>query len=333
MRYYVTRSGQSWWVTAPEVPGTGSEDLPTRDAAIARCRELVASELDAYRRLGSPLRVSPGEEVIDWSLPWWLIPERLLPISPAVLRAVIQRMDDEASQLEGFVDELSPDEWDRRPSDSWSVRRILDHVAGGFGIGLRRLEPWPLVPDRAQETAVEELVAGLRQPGAARLVVEQTGMNQEAGRIRWTPRKVARVVGTLQSAWRAHLAGGPPPVMGAGHGDADGDDEPPSDAELRAILDADRELRAIAFESPRVRAIAFWYRYYRDRLTPWPIDERERWRAMRAAFRARLLSLTESELALVLMAPNGVCATVGTEVGLGISHVREHLAQMKRVTQ
>ena len=119
--------------------------------------------------------------------------------------------------------------------------------------------------------------------------------------------------------------------MVAGHDDAAGDDEPPSDAELRALLEADRELRAIATEDPRVRAIAFWYRYYRDRLTTWPIDERERWRAMRAAFRARLLSLTESELALVLLAPNGVCATVGTELGLGISHVREHLAQMKRV--
>jgi len=331
VRYYVTGSGQSWWVTAPEVPGTGSEDLPTRDAAIARCRELVASELDAYRRLGVSLRVSPGEEVIDWSLAWWLIPERLLPISPALLRAVLRRMDDEASQLEWFLDALSPDEWDHRPSDGWSVRRILDHVAGGFGIGLRRLEPWPLDPDRAQEMAVEELVAVVRRSSGAPLVVEQSGLNQEAGRIRWTPRKVARVVGTLQSAWRGHLSGEPPPVMGAGHDDAAGDDEPPSGAELRALLEADRELRAIATEDPRVRAIASWYRYYRDRLTTWPIDERERWRAMSAAFRARLLSLTESELALVLLAPNGVCATVGTELGLGISHVREHLAQMKRV--
>ena len=64
MRYYVTSSGRTWWTIAPEVPGVASEDVPTRDEAIARCRALVAEEVDAYRRLGQPLDVEPSEEIV-----------------------------------------------------------------------------------------------------------------------------------------------------------------------------------------------------------------------------------------------------------------------------
>jgi hypothetical protein len=79
--------------------------------------------------------------------------------------------------------------------------------------------------------------------------------------------------------------------------------------------------------------MAGWYRYYRDRLTRWPLDERERWVAMRSAFQRRLLGLDERELALVRVAPSGECYTVRVQLGLGLNHVREHLEQMRALAK
>ena len=328
MRYYVTSSGNTWWVIAAQVPGTASEDVPSRDEAIARCRRLVAEEVEAYRRLGQPLDVDATEEIIDWTLPWWLIPDWLVPLTPSLRDAAVRRMDEVAADVERSLQELPPKEWDRAPTDGWSVRRIVDHVAGGFQIGLRRLEPWPLDPDAAQVAALEELLASIRAapPGP----VEQSGLNRESGRVRWTPRKVARVVHALQTAGRAQIeAGGPPPASAIGHDDAAGDDEPTTEADLRALVDGDAALRRLAMTDRRARGVAVWYRYYRDRLGRWPAGERERWQAMRSAYRRRLLELDERELALIRVAPSGQCGTVRMELGLGLSHVREHLAQMR----
>jgi len=50
---------------------------------------------------------------------------------------------------------------------------------------------------------------------------------------------------------------------------------------------------------------------------------------MGRAFRDRLVSLDETELALVRLAPDGLLATVNQNLALGISHLREHLEQMR----
>jgi hypothetical protein len=331
VRYYVTSSDRTWWTIAPEVPGVASEDVPSRDEAIARCRALVAEEVDAYRRLGHPLEIEPSEEIVDWSMPWWLIPDWLVPTPPALLGAAVRRMDQIASEVERYLDGLRPGDWDRAPDEGWTIRRTLDHVAGGFEIGIRRLQPWPLDPERAHAAAFDELVARIRV--APSEPVEHSGLNTEAGRVRWTPRKVARVVRGLQEATRANVeSGGPAPLSVVRHDDVPGDDEPATEAELRTLSEADAELRLIGARERRARGIAIWYRYYRDRLVRWPDEPRDRWRAMRAAYRQRLLELGETELATVRIAPSGQCSTVRMELGLGLSHVREHLAQMGSLT-
>ena len=328
MRYYVTSSDNTWWVIAGQIPGTASEDVPSRDEAIARCRRLVAEEVEAYRRLGQALDVDATEEIIDWALPWWLNPDWLVPLTPALRDAAVRRMDEIAAEVEGALDGLAPGDWDRGPDGGWSVRRTLDHVSGGFEIGIRRLEPWPLDPDRAQVAALAELIARLRSAPAE--PVEQSGMNREVGRVRWTARKVVRAARAAQAATRAHVeAGGPPAALAVRHEDAPDDDEPPSEAELRGLADGDTELRALASRDRRARGVAVSYRYYRDRLNRWPLDARERFRAIRDKYRRRLAALDETELALVRVSPVGQCSTVRMELGLGLSHVREHLAQMR----
>jgi len=155
-------------------------------------------------------------------------------------------------------------------------------------------------------------------------------MNQEAGRVRWTPRKVIRVVRDFQDAWRLHIEdGGPQPSIPRAHDDAPDDDRDPTSDEIKSLIEGDAALRVLAYRNPGVRAIATSYRYYRDRLADWPVDERERWARMRHAFQERLLALNEPATAIVRVAPNGVCETVRMELGLGISHVKEHLIQMR----
>jgi hypothetical protein len=114
-----------------------------------------------------------------------------------------------------------------------------------------------------------------------------------------------------------------------GHADATDDDEPITESDLQHLIDGEAALQRLASKDRRVRGIAMSYRYYRDRLTQWPTDTRERWRVMREAFTRRLSSLDERELALVRLAPNGQCSAVRMELGLGLSHVREHLGQMR----
>jgi hypothetical protein len=332
VRIYVPTSSERWWAIAAQIPGTASEDVPDREEAIARCRRYAADELEAFRRLGAPLDIDPEEDLIEWKMPWWLIPDSLVPISPALRDAAVRRMDELAAEVDHFLEELDQRAWDAASDGGWSIRRVLDHVAGGFEIGLRRLQPWPLDPAQAHAEALDDLVARLRALAGKRFALEQSGMNQELTRVRWTPRKVVRAVRHLQDEATAHYRGdGPAPSPMGGHADATDDDEPIAESDLRHLLVADAELQCLASSDRRVRGIAMWYRYYRDRLTEWPIDVRERWRVMRDAFARRLLALDERELALVRLVPNGQCSAVRMELGLGLSHVREHLAQMHAI--
>ena len=333
MRIYVVGSEGHWWAHAGDVPGTASEDVSDKDEAIARCRAYASEELEAYAQLGFPLDASAEAEVIEWKMPWWMIPDWLVPVSPALRDAVVRRIEDVAADLDRHLDALDRAAWDVAPEGGWTTRRVVDHVAGGFEIGLRRLDPWPLDPARGQKVALDDLARQLQRFIGKGFAAEHAGMNQEAGRVRWTPRKVVRAVRHLQEEVAAYYGGGTgaQPNATRGHGDRADDDEPITAEHISEIVDADGVLQGIARRDRRARSIAISYRYYRDRLVEWPVDARERLRAMRLTFTDRLMRLDETSLALVRQAPTGQCTTVRMEFGLGLSHVREHLAQMRAV--
>ena len=330
MKIYLSAAGERWWAIAPKIPGATSEDAPSRDEALGRCRRRAEEEREALARFGFRLNVDPEETVVDYKGRWWLMPEWLGPVRPALRDAVVRRMDEIVGQVDAFLSELAPDEWDRRPGEGWSIRMVLDHMASGFGIGLRRFERWPLEANEAHACALSELRARLAELAGRRVLVTQCGMNSENGRVRWTPRKVLRVVAALQQAWHAHIeAGAPKPATPFDHADREDDGEPISAGELRVLVEQGARLVRLADRDPDVHSIAVSYRYYRDRLQPWPDDAVQRWRAMGRAFRDRLVSLDETELALVRLAPDGLLATVNQNLALGISHLREHLEQMR----
>ena len=331
MRTYVRQGNGVWSAFAPEVPGigpSGHENWATRDEAIERCRALVAGEKAAYERLGVPLELTEGDEVVDWTAQFWLIPEMLVPLRPVQLRAVLVRMDELAMEVDRLLDALPADRWDQRNGNEWSVRIALDHLASGMGVGVQNLEPVPLDPIAAQAATCAELTARLREHVDERVVMDQFGTNAEGCRIRWTPRKVARVVGALQAAWASHLAGGPEPAPFGQHDDDASDDEPVSEAQIEQLESTGKTLRS----DRRTRPLIYSYRYYRSRLTRWPHDERDRWRAMYAAFRDRLSSFDDGELARVRVlpiGPLGPLSTVRGELRIGIAHVLGHISQIR----
>ena len=54
-----------------------------------------------------------------------------------------------------------------------------------------------------------------------------------------------------------------------------------------------------------------------------------RWRTTRDALHRFYGALDEARLAAVLIAPNGLCDSVGLVQSLAIGHLRDHLGQIK----
>ncbi len=309
-----------------------AEGSTSRDEAIANARGRALQHRAALERLGASFDDDPEETVVEWQNAWGTPLAPLVPVNAALVRAAVAHLAELEGDLEAVLVALSDADWDRRDGpDGWSVRMVVDHVAQGYILFMERLEPWPLAPDEAQAAALEELlarVAAQDQPAAA---TEFFGWNQENGRIRWTPRKVLRVVGGLQRAWLDHVAGGPRPRAASGHEDTRGDELAIDDAQVAILRDRDAELRRVAREHPTVREMAWSYRYYRDRLASWPADELERWRMTRSAFRDSLLAMDESDLALIRMAPSGACTSVRQYLGVALAHIEEHAAQLAQI--
>jgi hypothetical protein len=293
---------------------------------------LAAEHRAAFERLGATFEVDPDEVVIDWQDAWGTPLAPFVPLRPSLLRAAVARLNELDQELDASLSALAGADWDRRDGpDGWSIRMVVDHLASSCGLFLLRVEPWPLDADDAQAGALEQLVDRVALTDREGRAIEQFGWNAENGRVRWTPRKVVRVVRELQEAWLEHGAGGPvPPEMGR-HADADGDDGGVDERDLSALRRGDAELRRVVPTHPRVRDITFWYRYYRDRLIPWPNDELERWRAMRSAFRDRLLSFDERDLASIRLAPHGGCTSVRQQLAIALAHVPAHAAQIEQI--
>ena len=290
----------------------------------------VAAQRADLERLGATFDGS--EEVIEWGSDWGVPLAPFMPLSPALLRAGLALLDERERELDASISATPASQWERRDGpDGWSVRMVVDHLAAGSILFVLRTEIWPLDRDEAQRGALDELIRRATRADRERASFEHFGWNSENGRVRWTARKIVRVVRELQDAWLRHANGGPVPPEIARHDDLAGDDAPVDTSDLAALRERDAEIGRLAMEHPRLREISFWYRYYRDRLTVWPIDSLERWRAMRGAFRDRLLSYQESELAAVRVSPSGGCTSVRQQLAMALSHVPEHEAQIAKI--
>jgi hypothetical protein len=336
MRLYLLAAQDKFVALAPEVPGsglTGHEARSTREEALDRCRAFVKGELAAYERLGVPLAIDPREEVVEWVGPASSIPELLTPMRPAELRAAVARMDDLAAEVDRAVAGVPAPDLERHAPGEWSARTVLDHIAHAFVLAPMNLDPFALDRVEAHSAELARLAGRLQACVGRADVFIQFGTNSEGVRVRWTPRKVARVVRTMQDAWtRSALEGGAPPRFPSGHEDLPEDDAPLTADDVASLRERDARLRSAIAREPRAGGIAYWYRYYATRLVSWPEEPLMRWRAMYTAFRERIASADETDLALVRLSPLGVPSTIRGELRLPIGHVVGHLDQIRAAT-
>jgi predicted RNase H-like HicB family nuclease len=343
MRIYIQSSQNQYLASAPEVPGVVIMG-DSKEAAEAACRALIEEELRCYESLGFTLPVALNRidiENREESEPS-IYPEELQPASREFIRAVLRRTEELRAELDDFLDSLAPQEWEQRPQGEWNVRMLLDHIASTQWLILQGLDPWPLDPMQAQETALEELFGALitmSQRGRTRISWHY-GLNQENGRISWTAGKIVRVVSSMQEQWLDYFEnGGPEPIFPHGHENIARDGEAPSDDQIKQLWE--RGLRLLTFslaDKAIAGRLALRYRYYRNRLVIWPEEPRQRWDTVWQLTRSRLLSLSDAELSLVRVAPGtaGVdsgYSTVRQALGLTLAHLRTHFIQMKQTVQ
>jgi predicted RNase H-like HicB family nuclease len=340
MRIYIQSRQQRFVATAPEVPGVIAEGS-SREAASAACRALIEEELACYAELGVPLPVSDQiVEIQDWAEsgpPGYA--EELQPANRKYVRAVLRRIEQMRTELDDFLNQLTPQEWEQRQEGEWNVRTLLDHIANSQWLIVQGLDPWPLDPLEAQEQALEELYSALitLAPRGRSRTTWHFGLNRESGRISWTPRKILRVVNALQDGWLHHFENeAPEPTFPQGHDNLPGDGEALTDDEIKVLRGRSRRLLAVsAAHRPAAGRLAVLYRYYRNRLVMWPEEPRQRWESVWQLTRSRLLSLSDTELALVRVnpAPRGYgtgYTTVRQALSLTLAHLREHFDQMRQ---
>src|SRR5207302_7772961 len=98
------------------------------------------------------------------------------------------QMEASRSALLSLVRELSPDELERRPTETtWSVREALEHIMESQTDFLSRLEKWPTDPFNTMQA--------VHRMAFQRFTVmepEDTGLDHVVLGRRWTTRRVMR---------------------------------------------------------------------------------------------------------------------------------------------
>ncbi|HEY8656159.1 MAG TPA: type II toxin-antitoxin system HicB family antitoxin [Candidatus Limnocylindria bacterium] len=149
-----------WLADVPILPGCVASGT-SRDQAIANARRAFR----AYRELLDARGVSIDHwkdldpetfAVADYPAAGLAEDERLL--EEHEVRDFLHQLEASRAALIGLVKGLSPDQLDRRPTETtWSVRQALEHIMTGDVSILARIERWPDDPFNTLQ-AVHRLV-------------------------------------------------------------------------------------------------------------------------------------------------------------------------------
>ena len=188
---YVQGEESYWLAHVPVLPGCVASGT-TREEAVANARRAFG----AYRELLE----TRGVSVEHWKdldsatfavrdlPPDRVAPEDLGLLQEHELRDFLHRYEASRSALISLVRGLSPDELERKPTETtWSVREALEHVMETEVTLLSRLERWPDDPFNTLQ-AVHRLLF-------QRFIVMEpadTAIDHTVGGRRWTTRKVMR---------------------------------------------------------------------------------------------------------------------------------------------
>src|SRR5690606_7981344 len=187
-------------------------------------------------------------------------------------QAVVRRVDELRRALCALLSSRPQEASALARPGKWPVRTLGGRSAKSQWPIAPSPAGWPETPGDAHAVAMQPALAAL-VPGveaSAQRRTDHFGHNSENGRVTWTPREVARVVGAMQRAWLDHaLSGAPAPGFPLAHDDQEGDDAPPRSTELAAVAAMAAELAA-AVDDRTIGLLARRNRYYARRLHVWP---------------------------------------------------------------
>lgn len=143
------RGGESYWLaTVSALPGCIASGV-SRDEAVANARRGFVAYLELLEARGISTDhwkgLDPAAFTVEDGPLSGILPEDLGPLDEHEMRDFLHQVEALRSATLSLVRGTTPDELERRPTEStWSVRETLEHVMTTEVTLLSRLERWPL---------------------------------------------------------------------------------------------------------------------------------------------------------------------------------------------
>ena len=142
------RGGESYWLaTVSALPGCIASGA-SRDEAVANARRGFVAYLELLEARGIATDrwkdLDPVAFTVEDGPLTGILPEDLGPLDEHEMRDFLHQVEALRSATLSLVRGTTPDELERRPTEStWSVREALEHVMTTEVTLLSRLERWP----------------------------------------------------------------------------------------------------------------------------------------------------------------------------------------------
>jgi predicted RNase H-like HicB family nuclease len=188
---YVQGEGSYWLAHVPVLRGCVASGT-TRDEAVANARRAFRAYLELLEARGVSTEHWKDLDANAFTVkdvpPDRIVPEDVGPLEEHELRDFLHQFEASRSALLSLVRELSPDELERKPSESmWSVREALEHIMSTEADLLSRLEKWPRDPFNTLQAVHRMVFQRFTVMEPADTALDHTVMGR-----RWTTRKVMR---------------------------------------------------------------------------------------------------------------------------------------------
>ena len=189
---YVFEGEPGYWLGhVPALRGCVASGT-TREEAVRNARRAFRAYLELLDARGVSIEhwkdLDPERLPVQEMPPDRIVPEDIGRMEEHEIRDFLHQMEASRSALLSLVRELSPDELERRPTETtWSVREALEHIMESQTDFLSRLEKWPTDPFNTMQA--------VHRMAFQRFTVmepEDTGLDHKILGRRWTTRKVMR---------------------------------------------------------------------------------------------------------------------------------------------
>jgi predicted RNase H-like HicB family nuclease len=189
---YVLKGEESYWLAHVPVLRGCIASGTTRDEAVANARRAFRAYLELLDARGVSIEhwkdLDPNMFDVRDMPADRIVPEDVGPLEEHELRDFLHQFEASRSALIALLREFSPDELERKPTETmWSIREALEHVMTTEVDLLSRLEKWPDDPFNTLQAVHRMAFQRFTVMEPADTALDHTVMGR-----RWTTRKVMR---------------------------------------------------------------------------------------------------------------------------------------------